>query len=344
MAIFCTIIIVCIEAPSYCWVSHPRLFTLWMESSCTEVDSEEEELGISREATHRLDSIRDVLTMSLSRLDRFPVLESVSLTFYPCFSKEVFHPSSYRLYRPTQLQWRLIPAIPELPHLKSLTIRNLIPVERQALYGFRSTFESLESLRITVLGGLGDTDYLYDRYYGMFWQFTMSSVLSSPLPFSATLTSFTLHSGTDVGAHTPVDFSDLDLPALKSVSLKRILFDEDTGVEDFIIRHQSTLRALYLVECRITVDGATQEPLHRWSQIWTRFAEELQTLTALDVQPERDDEDTTLERSSYVRLIEGTGYLYDALKEPVLGEEDDRQALETFAKLVRSRQHGIMSA
>ena len=162
--------------------------------------------------------------------------------------------------------------------------------------------------------------------------------------FSATLTSFTLHSGTDVGAHTPVNFSGLELLALKSVSLKRILFDEDTGVEDFITRHKSTLKALHLVECRITVDIVTKEPSRRWSQIWTHFIEELQTLAALDVQPERDEEDTTLERSSYVRLIEGTGYLYDALKEPVLGEEDDRQALETFAKLVRSRQHGIMSA
>ena len=164
----------------------------------------------------------------------------------------------------------------------------------------------------------------------------------SPLSLilSRSLTSLTLHSDLDVGVVPRVDFSQLDFPALASLSLQMILFNEETHVEDFIVRHKHTLKSLHLVGCHITFFGLAKGPPQVWSQIWARFADELEALVQLLVQPDHNG-NQVWPNVSYVHLDEQIGYSYLRVwrsdGESVIKANDDR-AERMFHEVVRSRR------
>ena len=136
------------------------------------------------------------------------------------------------------------------------------------------------------------------------------------------LTRFSLHSNIDVGVVAKIDFSGLHFPALRFVSLVCILFNEETHVEDFIVRHRRTLRSLWLHSCRIAIHGPGQGPPRFWSEVFTRFADVLEELTGVFVG---DGRHRQLNR--YTRLYERTGYTY--LLDSLVRSEDE----EALSKL-----------
>ncbi|ETW80566.1 hypothetical protein HETIRDRAFT_452132 [Heterobasidion irregulare TC 32-1] len=116
---------------------------------------------------------------------------------------------------------------------------------------------------------------------------------------------FSLHSNIDVGVIAKIDFLGPHFPALRSISLGCILFNEETHVEDFIVRHRRTLRSLWLHSCRIAIHGPGQGPPRFWSEVFTRFADVLEELTGVFV-----DDGRHRQLNRYTRLHERTRYAY----------------------------------
>ena len=164
-------------------------------------------------------------------------------------------------------------------------------------------------------------------------------VLSPLASFSRSLTSFTLHSDLDVGVVPRVDFSQLDFPALASLSLQMILFNEETHVSDFIVRHKHTLKSLHLAQCHIASYGLLESPPQVWSQIWTHFADELEALVQLSVEPGHNVNQVRPHHSSYVHLDERVGHSYMRVDEKTSAEDDMAELM--FHEVVRARRRKL---
>ncbi|ETW80567.1 hypothetical protein HETIRDRAFT_427592 [Heterobasidion irregulare TC 32-1] len=157
-----------------------------------------------------------------------------------------------------------------------------------------------------------------------FWQHAVQhQVLNTLASHPQSLTEFSLHSDIDVGIVAKIDFSDLHFPALTFISLTGILFNEETHVEDFIVRHKRTLRTLSLQSCNIAIHDPIQGPPRFWSQIYTRFADVLEELMWRPILIGR-----------YAQLDPETGYSY-----LVQGRvrDEDAEALKLLVARVTSR-------
>ncbi|KAI0052098.1 hypothetical protein FA95DRAFT_52767 [Auriscalpium vulgare] len=168
--------------------------------------------------------------------------------------------------------------------LKSLTIEGLYD-GHQALYdetSFRALLASLTHLHIST------TTHPTSHEVGLFWSTDVQrSFLSTP---SSTLTSLTLASDQQVGVNPHLDFGSLSYPNLTTLSLESIQFNQEVGIEQFILRHGHTLTSLRLNNCTIAQKEDEAEtaagphyPLRTWSQIWTSFSAELVVLENLTV-------------------------------------------------------------
>ena len=63
------------------------------------------------------------------------------------------------------------------------------------------------------------------------------------------------------------DLSQVNFPALETLSLQKFLFYEETGVEEFIVRHRKTLRRLWLADCAIAIENLGEGVPCQWSHI-----------------------------------------------------------------------------
>ena len=161
-------------------------------------------------------------------------------------------------------------------------------------------------------------------------------ILSPLASLSRSLTSFTLHSDLDVGVVPRVEFSQLDFPALASLSLRMILFNEETHVEDFIVRHKLTLKSLHLAQCHIASRDLLDGPPQVWSQIWIRFADELEALVQLSVESGHNGNQVGPHNASYVHLDERVGHSYLQVDAKTSAEDD--MAEHMFQEVVSLRR------
>ena len=105
------------------------------------------------------------------------------------------------------------------------------------LPSFARLISSVTRLHIAPNLGLLHDSRFRDPFIAFWEQVIQLDVLSL---ISHSLTSFVLHSNIDVGIVPRLDFSQVNLPALRSLSLEKILFNEETHIEDFIVRHKKT--------------------------------------------------------------------------------------------------------
>lgn len=219
------------------------------------------------------------LVSSFARILAFPRLKTLKLSF-----SMVYDPPVDRM----PLQWTILSAISSqspLPNLSSFEIQGLMAFHstHYELPSFARLLSSVTRLHIAPdLGPLQDSRFR-DPFIAFWEQVIQLDVLSS---VSHSLTSFALHSNIDVGIVPRLDFSQVNLPALRSLSLEKILFNEETHIEDFIVRHKKTMKKLWFTECRIAVDNVEGDAPRQWSQIWEHFEGELKALVLLDVRSE----------------------------------------------------------
>ena len=283
-------------------------------------------------------ALENSLTSSFTYLCHLPSIKSLSLTFWSA-SRQFWSPY------PWALQMAILRAISgQLPlaTLTSLSINGLYAYHgpQYDKPAFQNLFRGLDAIRISPSWGLEPPPPDLRPSFVYFWEHTMRLRVLSPLAsFSRSLTSFTLHSDLDVGVVPRVDFSQLDFPELASLSLQMILFNEETHVSDFIVRHKHTLRSLHLAQCHIASYGLLESPPQVWSQIWTHFADELEALVQLSVEPGHNANQVRPHHSSYVHLDERVGHSYMRVDEKTSAEDDMAELM--FHEVVRARRRKL---
>ena len=161
---------------------------------------------------------------------------------------------------------------------------------------------------------------------------------------SHNLTTLRLQGLVYVGVVTRLDFSQTSFPALEALSLQKFLFNEETHVEDFIVRHNETLRKLWLADCAIAIEDLDEGVPRQWSHIWKHFARELKVLVLLVVQSDCLDDDgfTTdsfgeVDSLKYAQPNWEDWLSYDPWDGPVWFGDGDHLALRELRRVVRSR-------
>ncbi|KAH9832333.1 uncharacterized protein C8Q71DRAFT_272612 [Rhodofomes roseus] len=306
------------------------------------------------------DPVTKAVTAILSDLTRlFPLLESFHVRLFAGRHFEALHVPMTReeiiagVSKYIMQQFNVFDALTEAGNspplrLKTLSLRNLLPCPEPAMMeeGFKTLMESVENLTLTVHRARTLDS---QEYWEAFWQEYLPDYILAPAQSS--LTSLSMTSDQPVGTEWPgVNFPSLHFPSLCSLKLGGFCFDIDSNLEDFILRHQTTLTSLVLDSCPMHT-GATfrnKIPQRKWSQVFDRLEVGLTELTyvrvmckylwGLDVEASpRTEMALTYETST-------SGYGYNR-GEPVNSavEREDRRALEKFYVTVdeRRREEGL---
>ncbi|KAI0063952.1 hypothetical protein BV25DRAFT_1914621 [Artomyces pyxidatus] len=165
-------------------------------------------------------------------------------------------------------------------NLQNLSLVNILPIGGDELVvpAFLGVLAGLRYLTISM--------HLFDTSDGGHFHQTILPVI---LRHSVLLTSLTLTSTHDVGSEPGISLHDATLPELLSLELGHILFDERTGVEEFILRHSGSLQRLKLENCRSTRPAPSadlaQEPeqARSWVEIYRHLSGALGKLDELIV-------------------------------------------------------------
>ncbi|ETW77270.1 hypothetical protein HETIRDRAFT_326840, partial [Heterobasidion irregulare TC 32-1] len=196
------------------------------------------------------------LASSFARIHELPNLKFLTLSF-PCLT------GNLTSMEPLRLQRTILSVLSSRSSLPSVTSVNIIGMT--ALYhpvydlpSFGSPFGSLTSLSIGAAVSHDLAEPQFQDPFIKFWEETFQHRMLGSVSHS--LTSLKLSSGSFVGVVPRLDFSQANFPALEPLSLKRILFNMDTHIEDFIVRHKGTLRTLWLMDCKIAILGSFEEP------------------------------------------------------------------------------------
>lgn len=110
---------------------------------------------------------------------------------------------------------------------------------------------------------------------------TLNGSVASLLPVpNANLKSLVLRSPYGLYHSLATNLRSFEYPSLETLVLENIVFDNTPsadGIEEFIIRHKSTLRRLELRSCATCTLNPTTS-IRRWSTIWERLNAELVAL------------------------------------------------------------------
>ncbi|KAA1475451.1 hypothetical protein DENSPDRAFT_932366 [Dentipellis sp. KUC8613] len=302
------------------------------------------------------------LALAFSLLNHLPALSSLTFMFFGTFAEEGNNADPDQLFEPSSVlrtQRAILRAVASTSHalcLKTLSILNLVTISDPVFDDdkFRSLFRSLEHYSISTLSYwstmlLGPDNF--DTLLTNFWSHTMQHRLIPPPGLASPLTSLTIHSDRQAGILPVFDFSQLTYPHLASVSLKYIVFNDSTGVVDFLIRHKSTLRSLELRTCMLTMlhwrPGNRPNP--SWAQVYTRLADELTELTELQVDavPDPVRPAPITNGLSYGMLNPDHGprtipIISLSGRGSIPGTEGDQEALDRFRDVVGVRRDAAM--
>ena len=244
------------------------------------------------------------------------------------------------------IQWPIFSALSSgspRPTLSTLVINRLAPFYNPVydLPSFGDLFPSLASL--SVMTAYDDVFSTEPRFQGSFVKFWEEAIQTRMLgSCSHSLTTLRLQGQADVGVVPKLDFSQANFPALEALSLQKILFNEETHVEDFIVRHPGTLRKLWLADCAIAVEDWDQGAPRQWSHIWKRFAWELKGLVLLIVRFDPLDENAFTTNSvgdyhslGYIQPSSRPWQTYESCDQLLSYGHGDRMALNKLRRLVR---------
>ncbi|KAI0065705.1 hypothetical protein BV25DRAFT_1821373 [Artomyces pyxidatus] len=272
--------------------------------------------------------IRDNLVGIVALLPSLPALHSLVLAFDPTTNYGDL------LRRQLSAQEDIFNALASLPSplsLRTLVLENLLPYTNDILLSptFLAVFRGVQHLAVTCHhGSWNPADDFYPD--------TLPILLLGP---AATLTSLSLHSNRDIGFPPGISLSDLRFPHLTHLSLQRILFDENTCAEGFILAHAAKLTSLTLHYCKIALARHGDSPARSWVVVYGALSSGLENLRHLKVLEERrgwKDNEFVLR---YAVVIRSWGPHSATNWHPISGGEEaaDAAALEAFSAAVQRR-------
>ncbi|TFY70301.1 hypothetical protein EVG20_g2705 [Dentipellis fragilis] len=285
----------------------------------------------------------ETVEAAFSLLHNVPNLSALRLVFHPEWMEEDamdidIVSDELRTERAVLTGVTVAAASPNLT-LRSLTLLNLSSIHDPAFDqpAFHNLLSPLQHLHIAnKCVGYDHEGFNELDPYVEFWTLTIPQcfLLPASLYAGSALTTLALHSAEDLGLAPNFSLADFHYPHLTSLSLRRILFHESTGTEEFILRHKDTLTRLELRECKIGMEDFADVPEMVWSVVYGRLADGLQCLTELLVE-ERWELWWKTMPLRYAGLDAGFGYL------PPHDEdlpEGDAEALESFRAVVAARK------
>ncbi|KAI0049118.1 hypothetical protein FA95DRAFT_1557230, partial [Auriscalpium vulgare] len=304
---------------------------------------------------HKWSELRLIMASAYSLLHKAPFLHSIVFEFSPVFKEHAWDEDNFQPSDHLQLHWAILGAIANnprpLPALRSLALHNMLPFAND-IYDtkyFTKIIGALHDFHICAVGDEIAEDDFYQDPAPNFWEQVHLRLL---LPANE-LRSLHIASKATLGVMPPLDFTVLTYPHLQSLSLMGVLFDGqqpiEAGTEDFLARHGKTLRRLKLVGCAIT-HVYHEVPERVWSMLWRRYEQELELLSELFVEFQRDDPDAVWAlprtepqlRYCFALPSAGAGVMPDFGDVP--GEEEDTPALASLQAVVAGRREATSSA
>ena len=300
---------------------------------------------VANRVLHR--SIQVALVSVFAQLHRFPALSALDLDFSP---RVFFYRRKAEKDEPAEhlfLQSVIIESLVRntaLPHIRSLTIGNLIPFPL-ACYeeaGFARLLEKVERLELSAHGinNLHVRDQNREELWGWMWQEIIPIRLLRPP--QRQLTSLSLTSDQPVGRTPHVELGGLFYPALQHLALSGVMFSSARRVEDFVARHRHTLTSLVLDSCPMHVDdGFNNGPERTWAEVCDRFNAELQALVDLEITLRTSWGLDNMDRAPQMRRTYETsltGFGYDRGVLCAEFEAADRPALDRLVAAVHARK------
>ncbi|KZT30064.1 hypothetical protein NEOLEDRAFT_304412 [Neolentinus lepideus HHB14362 ss-1] len=231
------------------------------------------------------DSLFQAFMTALLRLSRATSLQSIHLTFSKIIDmKPVPHVEELFTY-PITFQQRLLAVLARSAPLTltSLVLENITPIPHSVYQSqnFANVMEQLTTFSLsTASRSKKGSSLLFSNAFADFWYTTVPSMLCR----AKNLESLTLESGGCEEGFVPIEVGIrcLWLPRLKTLNLHNISFGlglksmSECRLEDFILRHSSTLEHLDLHGCFLWVMG--HSPRITWGAMFDRFAENLPSL------------------------------------------------------------------
>ena len=291
---------------------------------------------------------------NMCRLHMFPSLSELELNFFSGMVWQTVqsaddgtitlsHPSKYFMLQSAITQALFGPTCQRLPHLRALTLNNLIPFpapefQSDALEQIMSGLShfSLTAHALRFKGRRGED------MWSWFWSEMVPERFLEPA--QRTLTSLTLFSDQPIGQFPTVDLSWLRFSRLTTLTLNGFTFNEQGLAEDFVVAHGRTLRSLTLDTCPMHIGGKDGTPLRTWAQVYQRFADRLPNLLEFKTLRRTGwglhEQEARLElQSPYERSITGYGYERGKdVKLPAAVVQADRIALRNFLRTINGRR------
>ncbi|KAI0046722.1 hypothetical protein FA95DRAFT_1606691 [Auriscalpium vulgare] len=287
--------------------------------------------------------IRMLLTSVFSRLRSLTSLTRLSFTFHPKWD-DGLDPQTRDKQTNTSdgllLQLALIEAAADAfpPTLTSLTLNNLVPMHDE-LYGTPSVqalLEHLVELRISVASYAPDVP-TYSAAAEEFWDHTIADCFLDP---ATSLRKLALHN--DSFYPPPLPITSLNSFGLTRLSLKRMFFECDFAVDDFVEAYRG-LETLDLLECFfiiptfMTIEDTARQVV--WESMYrglTRMPS-LEKLVVEQMIPDLGSKDEDRERVK-------VGYVRDARDDPE-AEYDYVSFFRSSAvddEMLKDLQNGLM--
>ena len=293
-------------------------------------------MPVRTEIIHELASL-------FSRIHQLPRLESVNLMFYSCYDNRVESDgltlqasvlgalaASFRVYIP--------PKLTSLS-LHNLRVWNLSPLDSRRFQIFLTT---LRCLHLSVLFVSAPDPETFPSRWCYFWRTLFPRIL---VPTQQTLTELTLHSDEHIGTSSGLSLSGLHFPHLRTLSLRKLVFEPSVGVVPFVLRHAPTLARLELLACKLPIyldahllpwtppspsfSALSLGKLCCWYHIWDLFAADLTTLISLQVNNAE---------CSYISSGVGLSWISSCSSEALEPRDvADDAALQLFHTIVTSR-------
>lgn len=266
--------------------------------------------------------LEETLTEAFCSIPALPRLERIVANFWPSFVSQSGKEIRESPFWFTSRQVTVIHSIyhgMKTSRMTSLSLNNVVMMHS-------SSYDFVPSLTNSPLSHLSLTIVPNAEISAWSGSKDINGSLGALLPPSnATLKSLVLSSPQGPYHSLATQLSSLHYPSLESLVLENIVFDQTPspdGVEEFVLRHKSSLRRLEMRSCSSYV-GSPSSDARLWSNIWQRWATELTSLRELVVDGD----------SGYVVLDAEWGYInYKPIT--TLTAEADSSSLQMFQDTV----------
>ncbi|TFY50836.1 hypothetical protein EVG20_g11301 [Dentipellis fragilis] len=219
--------------------------------------------------------------------------------------------------------------------IDSLVLKNLPPGFSDVYHKpeFSDLISQLSYLKIAIRARN------YNSLENHLWGRTMEDAIFRPCNMSGNLTSLAIACKSTWFPRLP-PFYALELPKLSYLSLTRFIFDERSGIDEFIIEHGETIRCLKLILCPLLIvrEPASGDARTTWKEVFDPMAAALKHVVDLTLKTGATGYISDMTQA-YVEKDEDGVEFMDPYELPA-NCVDDWSTLQNFREVVKERVGG----